>query len=92
MFEPGGGMAPSIGDARGFVAFREPGYAKVAMNFSVEPVGDLTRLATETRVLTTDAASLRKFGRYWRLIRPGSAAIRRGWLGAAKRRAERVAG
>jgi hypothetical protein len=48
-------------------------------------------LRTETRVLATDAASRQRFGRYWRLIRPGSALIRRTWLGAAKRRAESTA-
>jgi hypothetical protein len=50
-----------------------------------------TELRTETRVLATDAASRRRFGRYWRVIRPGSALIRRTWLGAAKRRTERAA-
>ena len=86
-----GGSLPALRDAREFVAFGEPGYAKGAMNFSVEPKDGATELRTETRVLTTDPASHRAFGRYWRLIRPGSGAIRRSWLGAAKRRAERGA-
>jgi hypothetical protein len=42
-------------------------------------------------VVATDAASRRRFGFYWRLIQPGSALVRRGWLAAAKRRAERAA-
>jgi hypothetical protein len=33
-------------------------------------------------------ASRRRFGRYWRVIRPGSGAIRWSWLRAAARRAE----
>ena len=61
---------------------------KAAMNFSVEAHSDLAELRTETRVVTTDPASRRRFGRYWRIIYPGSAAIRRNWLRSAKRRTE----
>jgi hypothetical protein len=88
MFKASGGLKPVFRDADEFVAFGEPGYAKVAMNFSVGRVDGSTELCTETRVLATDAASRRRFGRYWWLIRPGSALVRRSWLGAAKRRAE----
>ncbi len=91
MFRVSDGRTPAFCDASEFVAFGEPGYAKVAMNFSVWPVGSGSELRTETRVLATDAASCRRFGRYWRLIRPGSALVRRDWLAAAKRRAERAA-
>jgi len=89
MFRLRGGVVPAVGDARSFLAFGEPGYARVAMNFSVEAADGGARLATETRVVTTDPDSHRRFGRYWRVIRPGSAAIRRSWLRAARRRAER---
>ena len=89
MWRVRGGFVPALRDARGFVAFGEPGYAKAAVSFSAEPrAGGGTELRTETRVATIDPASRRAFGRYWRLIRPGSGAIRRSWLGAAKRRAE----
>jgi hypothetical protein len=90
MFEVSGGLRPDFRDATEFVAFREPGYAKVAMNFSVGLVDAGTELCTETRVVATDADSRRRFGRYWRVIRPGSALIRRNWLAAAERRAERA--
>ena len=60
------------------------------MNFCVWPVESGSELRTETRVLATDAASRRRFGRYWRLIQPGSALVRRDWLAAAKPRAERA--
>ena len=88
MWKVRGGLVPAVRDAREFVAFEEPGYAKVAMNFSVERRDRFAELRTETRVLTTDPSSRRGFARYWRVVRPGSAAIRRSWLGAAKRRAE----
>jgi hypothetical protein len=86
MFKMSGGLTPVFRDADEFAAFMEPGYAKVAMNFSAGRVDGSTELRTETRVLATDAASRRRFGRYWRLIRPGSALVRQSWLGAAKRR------
>ena len=88
MWKPLGGSAPTIRDTRQFVAFEEPGYAKVAMNFFVEPADRGTWLTSETRVMTTDAISRRRFALYWRVIYPGSAYIRRSWLRAAKRRAE----
>jgi hypothetical protein len=88
MFEASGGRTPVIRDASEFVAFREPGFAKVAMNFCARPLEFGSELRTETRVVATDAASRRRFGRYWRVIQPGSALVRRGWLAAAKRRAE----
>lgn len=89
MFRLRGGLTPAVRDARSFLAFEEPDYARVAMNFSAVVTGDGSRLATETRVATTDPDSRRRFGRYWRVIRPGSAAIRRSWLQAARRRAQR---
>jgi len=47
-------------------------------------------LATETRVHVPDPVSRRKFGRYWRIVRPFSGLIRVVVLRAAKRRAEAV--
>jgi hypothetical protein len=47
-------------------------------------------LATETRVHVPDPVSRRKFGRYWRVVRPFSGLIRMVVLRAAKRRAEAV--
>jgi hypothetical protein len=91
MFKASGGRMPVFRDASEFAAFGEPGYAKVAMNFSARPVQAGSELRTETRVLATGAAARRRFGRYWRLIRPGSILVRRSWLAAAKRRAERAA-
>ncbi len=68
--------------AEQFLDFAEPGYAKVAFNLHAQPTATGTRLSTETRIQATDPAARRAFSRYWMLIRPGSAAIRRGWLHA----------
>ncbi len=55
-----------------FRGFDEPGWAKVAFSFRVEQIDGVTVLQTETRVLATDEGARRRFGRYWRLVRPGS--------------------
>lgn len=57
--------------AADFGAFDEPGWGKIAANFSVLPYGAAAALVTyECRTLTTDPNSRRLFLRYWRLIRP----------------------
>jgi hypothetical protein len=88
-----GGRGIAVAGGNDFAAFDQPGYAKMAANFRLDAIagGSATRLNTETRVACTDAASARRFARYWRLIRPASGAIRRSWLSAIKRRAERHA-
>lgn len=71
-----------------FDGFDEPGYAIAVMAFEVVPENGGSRLVTETRIRSTDAASRRRFRLYWRIIRLGSGAIRRSLLRAVKRRAE----
>ena len=66
-----------------------PGFALATMNFLVRPDGAGSLLTTETRVFASDSTSRRRFAGYWRLIYPGSALIRRMWLRAIERRAER---
>lgn len=64
-----------------FAGFLEPGWGKIACNFTVHPYGDgLTLLTYECRTVTTDAASRRKFARYWRLTRPVAAHMMRAAL------------
>jgi hypothetical protein len=76
---------------REFKNLRAPGYVLAAINFRVDAAGPGASLvSTETRVYGTDAPARRKFARYWRVIYPGSALIRRMWLQAIKRRAERT--
>ncbi len=72
-----------------FGSLDEPGYAKAAMNFVVEPQGPTRSVVrTETRIFATDTRTRRAFTAYWRTIYPGSALIRREWLEAVRRRAE----
>lgn len=87
-WEPAGGLR-RIGPAE-FGEFGEEGFAKAVFNLEVERVGGRTLLITETRIATTDERSRRRFGRYWRVIQPGSALIRLDWLRAIRRRAERA--
>jgi hypothetical protein len=75
--------------AADFVAFDAPGFAKAVVNFHVREVPGGSVLTTETRVQATDDAARRSFRRYWRVVMPGSAAIRRAWLRAIRKRAER---
>jgi hypothetical protein len=73
-----------------FVAFDEPGYAKIAWTFEAFPLGPSTsRFRTETRVSTTDARSRRLFRRYWAVFSPGILLIRRASLKLVKAEAER---
>src|SRR5579864_2226387 len=72
------GSGPEVAPGE-FAAFAEPGYAKIALGLRVQPYGTGgTILTLETRVALTDAASLRRFRRYWRLIGPFSHLVR--WL------------
>jgi hypothetical protein len=65
------------------------GTVRVAANFRVEPLpGGRTRLSTETRVAAVDDDARRAFRRYWLVVGPFSALIRRRWLAAARRRLE----
>jgi hypothetical protein len=72
--------------------FREwmpEGQVKIAANLLVEDAGGgASRLISETRVQATDAAARRIMARYWRLIYPGSAMIRKSLLHAVRERAE----
>jgi hypothetical protein len=67
-WRPGGGIRPFAGAA--------PGTVRVAANFLI----DGPRLSTETRIEAVDDAARRAFRRYWRIVGPFSAVIRRRWL------------
>ncbi|HXE74822.1 MAG TPA: hypothetical protein VNN18_04175 [Candidatus Xenobia bacterium] len=76
-------------DAAGFRSFSQPGFAKAAWSFSLEPLGaSRTRLATETRIQCMDARSRRRFRLYWFFIGPFSGCLRREALRLVKQEAE----
>jgi hypothetical protein len=75
-----------------FLACNPPKTAKLVIGFSAEPIGQATRLTTETRVYCPDRYSLIMFTPYWLLIRPVSGLLRRRALGAIRRIAEHRAG
>jgi hypothetical protein len=66
-----------------FTASR-PGTVRIATDLRATPVPGGCILSTETRVLAVDAAARRAFGRYWVVVGPFSALIRRRWLRAAR--------
>jgi hypothetical protein len=79
----------SIRTREEFLAFDEPGYSKMAVNFTIHPEGSGSRIVTETRVVGTSVEATKRFGRYWFVIKWGSAAIRRSWLNAIRRGIDR---
>ncbi len=86
---PPGWQPKSKPSPEDFKALQAPGFALAAMNFRLEDAGPgACVFTTETRVYATDAVARRTFARYWRVIYPGSALIRRMWLRAIQRRAE----
>lgn len=84
----GGGVVPT--DPATWDAGPPAGMAQAAWSFEVVPkaVGH-TRLVTETRVRCADAEARRDFRRYWRVVQPGSALLRRLMLRRIRRWAER---
>lgn len=74
-----------------FLTFAEPGWGKIAANFSTAPYGaDRTLLTYECRTVTTDPESRRRFLRYWWLVRPFVGHIMRATLNQIKSDAEAV--
>jgi hypothetical protein len=67
-WRPGGGLRR--------VAEAQPGTVRVVIDFR----SDGERLSTETRIEAVDDAARRAFLRYWRIVGPFSAVIRRRWL------------
>jgi hypothetical protein len=74
-----------------FSDFAEPGWGKIAANFSVLPYGErCTLLSYECRTITTDPGSRRQFLRYWWLIRPFVGHIMRATVSQIRADAERL--
>ena len=77
--------------ASDFGSFAQPGNARAAWNFRIEPEPGGSRLHTETRVECVDHAALRSFRIYWAVVGPFSGLIRRDMLRAIRRDAEAIA-
>ncbi|MGE6759829.1 hypothetical protein ACQKGO_17565 [Corallococcus interemptor] len=74
-----------------FTSFSNPGFGKLTWNLRVDPRdGGGARLGVELRVTATDAASWKRFRRYWWLIGRFSRAIRRSELHRLRRQLERA--
>jgi hypothetical protein len=74
-----------------FADFDEPGWGRIAANFSVRPYGEnRTLLSYEVRTATSDNESARRFGRYWRVIRPIVGHVLRAALTTVRHNAERL--
>ena len=72
-----GGLRPFAGVAAGTV--------QVATDVRAVSTPGGCVLSTETRVLTADESARRTFRRYWLVVGPFSALIRRRWLRAVER-------
>jgi hypothetical protein len=76
-----------------FAAFDEPGWGRIAANFSLRPYGTArTLISYEARTATGDPDAARRFARYWRLVRPFAGHIMRAALGEVRRIAESRSG
>lgn len=81
-----------VKDASGFLLCNPPKTAKLVIGFIAEQSGEVTLLATETRVYCPDRYSLIMFFPYWLIIRPVSGLLRRRFLATIRRLAEARAG
>ena len=79
-------------DAEHFAAFDEPDYVKIVWSLRADALGPHESIfRTETRAVATDDFARLTFRRYWALVSPGVALIRRASLGPLKADAERRA-
>lgn len=73
-----------------FATYAEPDRVKIAWTLEAEALEpELTRFATETRVVATDDQARRRFHRYWRIFGIGIVMIRWLLLPAIRSKAER---
>lgn len=69
-----------------FTAFSQPGYVKVAANYTFRAVKGGTCVRTESRIAATDRYAALRFLPYWIIIRIPSGLIRRSMLAALHRK------
>jgi len=86
-----GGEEPEVPNPQAFLDFADPAFAKIAANLAVTVDKDgCIHCSTETRIHVPEPDTRRKFAFYWRIISMGSGWIRVLWLGAIKRKAEKL--
>lgn len=90
VWRPRGGLV-RLDDAEAWREANVPGTIKGAVDFRAEAIPGGSRLTTETRVKAMDDRAHRAFRRYWLLIGPFSALIRKRWLAAVMASAKRSA-
>ena len=88
-WRPRGDGLDSLAGPDAFRADSRPGSIRAVWDFVLAPTAHGTFLSTETRIAGTDPAGTHTFRRYWRLVMPGSALIRRDMLRAVAARAAR---
>jgi deazaflavin-dependent oxidoreductase (nitroreductase family) len=72
------GIGPNVAPEE-FLAFDQPGFAKITLSLRVQPYGAAGSILTlETRVAVTDPVSFKRFQRYWAVIGPFSHLVR--WI------------
>ncbi len=77
-------------EASRFASYAEPGRVKIVWTLEARPLSHgATRFVTETRAAGTDAEARTRFRRYWRRVGAGVVLIRRLFLRALRREAER---
>lgn len=75
-----------------FAAFDDPGWGRIACNFSLRRYGARRTLASyEARTWTGDTETARRFDRYWLVVRPFVGHVMRAALDAIRDAAERRA-
>lgn len=80
-----------VANAGQFLEFDDPNYSKTVLGIRVVPGGNPFSgytVVAESRTHVPDDVQRRRFGRYWRVVRPFEAMMVRGALAAMKRRAE----
>jgi hypothetical protein len=87
------GYGSQVANTAEFLAFKDPRYLLVVANLMVQDsdVPGVVTVYTESRTMALSEQARKSFRLYWAFIRPWSGLIRRLWLNAIKRRAERTA-
>jgi hypothetical protein len=80
----------AVKDPSGFLLCNPPKTAKLVIGFVAEQTGEITLLATETRVYCPDRYALIMFFPYWLIIRAVSGLLRRRFLGSVRSSRSRV--